>query len=221
VSSTLDQGRTLGRCAVATDRRDDRSRFLTRDPIESLTREPYGYVRGNPLNAVDPLGLYPGEGLVNGAGRAVGGAARGTGRFVKDHADVIVAGVVVVGAGACIVVTEGACAVAIGQGLAYTVAGVTTAGVVGLGVYDAHEFGELVRHGDRHGRRRSTGRSVCEPGGPVYTRPSPPADAWDRFGNAMLGLIGVGSPDQLLDPAPGSGQFQPTLRPWPGRVPFV
>ena len=31
--------------------------FLTRDPIETITREPYGYVGGNPLNATDPSGL--------------------------------------------------------------------------------------------------------------------------------------------------------------------
>jgi RHS repeat-associated protein len=31
--------------------------FLTRDPIEATTREPYGYVGGNPLNEIDPWGL--------------------------------------------------------------------------------------------------------------------------------------------------------------------
>lgn len=31
--------------------------FLTRDPIEPLTRSAYGYVYGNPLNATDPSGL--------------------------------------------------------------------------------------------------------------------------------------------------------------------
>jgi RHS repeat-associated protein len=33
------------------------AQFLTRDPLESSTREPYAYVAGNPLNGVDPLGL--------------------------------------------------------------------------------------------------------------------------------------------------------------------
>ncbi len=33
--------------------------FLTRDPINSITRSPYGYVDGNPLNLVDPRGLAP------------------------------------------------------------------------------------------------------------------------------------------------------------------
>jgi RHS repeat-associated protein len=32
--------------------------FLTRDPITPLTREPYSYTGGNPLNATDPSGLY-------------------------------------------------------------------------------------------------------------------------------------------------------------------
>ena len=32
--------------------------FLTRDPIEPLTREPYAYGRNNPTNNVDPSGLY-------------------------------------------------------------------------------------------------------------------------------------------------------------------
>ena len=31
--------------------------FLTKDPIAPTTRETYGYVAGNPLNATDPLGL--------------------------------------------------------------------------------------------------------------------------------------------------------------------
>jgi hypothetical protein len=30
--------------------------FISRDPIEALTREAYGYVGGNPLNATDPTG---------------------------------------------------------------------------------------------------------------------------------------------------------------------
>ncbi len=32
--------------------------FLTRDPIEAITREAYGYTYGNPLNATDPSGLW-------------------------------------------------------------------------------------------------------------------------------------------------------------------
>ena len=43
------------------------ARFLTRDPLEAITREPYGYVGGNPINFVDPSGLWLGEGLVEKA----------------------------------------------------------------------------------------------------------------------------------------------------------
>ncbi|HVE45286.1 MAG TPA: RHS repeat-associated core domain-containing protein, partial [Acidimicrobiales bacterium] len=31
--------------------------FLTRDPLEAVTQEPYGYVGGDPLNRVDPDGM--------------------------------------------------------------------------------------------------------------------------------------------------------------------
>ncbi len=33
------------------------SQFLSRDPITPITREAYGYVYGNPLNDLDPLGM--------------------------------------------------------------------------------------------------------------------------------------------------------------------
>lgn len=37
--------------------------FLTRDPLEAVTRSPYGYVYGNPVNASDPTGLWLGTPL--------------------------------------------------------------------------------------------------------------------------------------------------------------
>ncbi len=37
------------------------SQFLSRDPLEALTRSPYGYVDGNPLDATDPAGLIGGN----------------------------------------------------------------------------------------------------------------------------------------------------------------
>ena len=57
-----------------------RAHFISRDPLVSLTRSPYGYVGGNPLNATDPLGLWglpdlnPVDWVTAGAG-AVGTAA--------------------------------------------------------------------------------------------------------------------------------------------------
>jgi hypothetical protein len=36
--------------------------FLSRDPIEALTREAYGYVGGSPLNRSDPSGLWAWDG---------------------------------------------------------------------------------------------------------------------------------------------------------------
>jgi RHS repeat-associated protein len=33
--------------------------FISRDPLEAVTGEAYGYVSGNPLNATDPTGLCP------------------------------------------------------------------------------------------------------------------------------------------------------------------
>lgn len=37
--------------------------FLSRDPLVALTRSPYGYVAGNPLNATDPSGLIDSNSL--------------------------------------------------------------------------------------------------------------------------------------------------------------
>lgn len=47
--------------------------FLTRDPLENLTANAYGYVDGNPLQHVDPLGLidWPAVGMAAAIGAAV------------------------------------------------------------------------------------------------------------------------------------------------------
>ena len=39
------------------------ARFLTRDPIEALTRSAYGYTANNPINLVDRTGMAPWDGL--------------------------------------------------------------------------------------------------------------------------------------------------------------
>jgi RHS repeat-associated protein len=38
--------------------------FLSRDPIVSMTRDAYGYTSGEPINASDPSGLFPGSGFL-------------------------------------------------------------------------------------------------------------------------------------------------------------
>jgi RHS repeat-associated protein len=37
--------------------------FISRDPLNAVTREAYGYVGGNPLNMVDPTGLWAWDGF--------------------------------------------------------------------------------------------------------------------------------------------------------------
>jgi hypothetical protein len=56
-STASDLVRDLGRCAAATDQRDEWARFLTRDPLVATTQEPYAYAGNDPVNMVDPLGL--------------------------------------------------------------------------------------------------------------------------------------------------------------------
>jgi uncharacterized protein RhaS with RHS repeats len=55
--------------------------FISRDPLEGTTGQPYAYAYGNPLNFVDPAGLEGGfwgdELPTSGAGAAYGGAEAG------------------------------------------------------------------------------------------------------------------------------------------------
>ncbi len=52
------------------------AQFLTRDPLESLTQQPYGYVGGDPLNATDPSGALV-IGFCGGVAGGYGGGAQG------------------------------------------------------------------------------------------------------------------------------------------------
>lgn len=79
------------------------ARFLTRDPLEAITRSPYAYVSGNPLNMVDPLGLF----CI--AGKNPNGSCRGSGavktvtKAVKTGAQVVEVGALVVAGGAALI----------------------------------------------------------------------------------------------------------------------
>ena len=55
------------------------AQFLTRDPMEALTRSAYGYVNNNPINATDPTGLWC---LVHNDDGGCKGA-----RAIEQHAD--------------------------------------------------------------------------------------------------------------------------------------
>jgi RHS repeat-associated protein len=86
------------------------AQFLTRDPIEPVTQQPYQYANGDPLDVSDPLGLC---GWTDPLG-CVSDAASATAGYVGDHWHGIAQGAVAVGTavaiGGCIVATEGICA---------------------------------------------------------------------------------------------------------------
>jgi uncharacterized protein RhaS with RHS repeats len=56
--------------------------FLSRDPLESASGQPYAYAWGNPINYTDPAGLFGGSGDMQekvpprGGGQPTGGGAR-------------------------------------------------------------------------------------------------------------------------------------------------
>jgi RHS repeat-associated protein len=108
----------------------DTGQFLTRDLMESLTRQAYSYAGGDPVNQFDPNGMVcqdsavvgpakPLVGLVNRMCRAVVDAAE----WAVDHPKEVIGGGVY---GTCIVVSIGTCAI-VGAGGAVTTIMITAA----------------------------------------------------------------------------------------------
>lgn len=69
--------------------------FISRDPIASITEEAYGYVGGNPLVYVDPLGLLKLKDVLLGTALVLGGAA-----LIIGTAGIAAPGLTVLGASA-------------------------------------------------------------------------------------------------------------------------
>jgi hypothetical protein len=116
------------------------AQFLTRDPLDALTQSAYGYVGDNPLNGVDPLGLFWGEGTIDRAAHdirkgadAVGQGATDVGRTVYRHSAVIST---VTSAAAAL--SYGACAftAGVGCGLGLALSGASAA-LAGISTYRA------------------------------------------------------------------------------------
>jgi RHS repeat-associated protein len=88
--------------------------FLTRDPIEALTGDPYGYAYNSPLNFTDPAGLSPLD-VVGDALHALQCAVEATLGFIGDHIDGILQIVAVIAVVAIIAIVA---PMLIGDGLA-------------------------------------------------------------------------------------------------------
>lgn len=80
--------------------------FLSVDPALAQTGSPYAHASGNPLQLVDPLGLFS----FSKAWKSVKAAASATGNWIIDHKAVII------GAAAGIMVTAGCLAITAGAG---------------------------------------------------------------------------------------------------------
>ena len=111
------------------------AQFLTSDPISGLTLAPYSYVNDNPLNYDDPTGLIfgipgtpstseiagavveVGEKAVNTAGEALnatGKAANTAAKAVASVGQYAAPALDATAVGACVVLSDGACAVVLG-----------------------------------------------------------------------------------------------------------
>ena len=120
-------GRQVLRCTagarVARYYDPSTAQFLTRDPIEPVTQQPYQYANGDPLDEVDPLGLW-GWNPLSDIKQAAGDASN----FVSDHATGIEVGVGI---------AVGVAAAATGVGAVIEAAGVAAAVAGGAGVAEA------------------------------------------------------------------------------------
>ena len=137
--------------------------FLTRDPINAVTRSAYGYVGNNPLNATDPSGLWcvtgvaghdaNGDEICNGAGEIAQNVRSSLG-ICSTYADpgcgssaetssggkaVQVVGGVVLAADAAVVCF--AFIVACGYGMLFT-ATAAPVGVLAYGLYEWARYGD-------------------------------------------------------------------------------
>lgn len=126
------------------------ARFLTRDPIEVLTREAYAYAGNNPVNFTDPTGLYWGEGVVDfftgdGCGPSLGGALDGLGNLLGDIGSSALDNSFLRGVATTFVVFS-FCASTGGIGCLLLVGGLTGAGLSGLSYYVNDKQGGLGGH---------------------------------------------------------------------------
>jgi len=90
--------------------------FITRDPIEPLTRDAYGYAAADPVNFSDPSGLWLGIDAIPSPGEFASrwwDLTKEDLRWDWDHRNQIAAGV---GFGSCVIMSAGAC-VAVGTGI--------------------------------------------------------------------------------------------------------
>ena len=97
------------------------AQFLTRDPIEQLTQQPYQYANGDPLDQTDPLGLC---GHWYDVACQVGSAASAVGGVIVDNAgalSTVASGLATVAYAGCIL-TDG-----VGCGVGAVLSGASTA----------------------------------------------------------------------------------------------
>jgi hypothetical protein len=141
--------------------------FLTRDPLDALTRSAYGYVYDNPLNDTDPTGLWcvvhndhggcKGSGVVKKAGSVATGAAKTVGRCFGDPNDCVenieIASTPLVAAGLTATMFYGlAAACSFGGPIGCVVGAVFLGSAAAAGVYATWKAGEAFWWGEGRDR---------------------------------------------------------------------